>query len=272
MAIVSWGRGNAFTVAYNDLPPQAMKDGVRTLLDDGCKSAIAGLKATQVMTNAIRVAGHPGRELTCRGTTRGSKVSVHARVFMAGSRYYQIMWIGPGSEPVADVTRFLDSVEIMATAKSNPDQSLAANAVGRKSGKPKQPRNTKDVKRPEPKPAADSPQQGRPAKEKDVAVRPEPPPRRTRKEPRPLTEDQKKFIYRSLKMSDTTLARLKEARERFRNKGYNVRGNDKGIEAAERMRDRQRESYRKRHQLTDAQLDAILAEGDLKGWGIVGVP
>jgi hypothetical protein len=103
----------AFGVAYNDYPNEILQADPQKVLDGGRDGAKENLKGTVVSEISLTYKGHPGREFTILGDVQGHKLFYHTRVFLIGTRLYQMQVVRVGETPVdvADVVRFFSSFE-----------------------------------------------------------------------------------------------------------------------------------------------------------------
>jgi hypothetical protein len=103
----------AFGVAYNDYPPAILQADPQTVLDGGRDGAKQNLGGTVVSETQMTYRGNPGREFTILGEVQGQKLFYHTRIFLIGTRLYQLQIVRVGESPidVADTVRFFSSFE-----------------------------------------------------------------------------------------------------------------------------------------------------------------
>lgn len=103
----------AFGVAYNDYPEEVLQADPEAILDGGRDGAKQNLQGNVVSEITLNYKGHLGREFTIVGEVQGQKLFYHTRVFLIGTRLYQLQVVRVGDTPVdvADVVRFFSSFE-----------------------------------------------------------------------------------------------------------------------------------------------------------------
>ena len=103
----------AYGVAYNDYPMEVLQADPEKILDGGRDGAKENLQGNVVSEISVTYKGHLGREFTIIGEVQGQKLFYHTRVFLIGTRLYQIQVVRVGETPVdvADVVRFFSSFE-----------------------------------------------------------------------------------------------------------------------------------------------------------------
>jgi len=106
----------AFGVGYADLPKGVDYDRILKAGRDALVRNIAGAVTNE---RAIALDGASGIEFAAMGTTRDAPLQLAARVLIAGTRYYQIAFIGhEGKASAADTELFLGSFKLLARGRS----------------------------------------------------------------------------------------------------------------------------------------------------------
>lgn len=107
------GGNVAYGVAYNDYPNEILQTDPEKVLDGGRDGAKENLGGAIVSETRLTIHGHPGREFTILSEVQGQKLFYHTRVFLIGTRLYQMQIVRVGDVPVdvADVVRFFASFE-----------------------------------------------------------------------------------------------------------------------------------------------------------------
>ena len=107
---VAEGRNDAvFVVSYTDYPEADLKKGaVEKRLDHARDGAVASAGGKLRSEQAIKLKGHPGREIVVE---KGSEVLARMRIFLVNGRLYQVMVLGKA--PADDVKSFLASFELI---------------------------------------------------------------------------------------------------------------------------------------------------------------
>ncbi|MFV0445229.1 MAG: hypothetical protein ACK5Q5_16755 [Planctomycetaceae bacterium] len=106
----------AFSVAFNDYPPSIQQADPNLVLDGGRDGAKENLKGTVVSEISLTYQGAPGREFTIISDLQGQKLFYHTRIFLIGTRLYQMQIVRLGETPIdiADAVRFFSSFEQVA--------------------------------------------------------------------------------------------------------------------------------------------------------------
>jgi hypothetical protein len=101
----------SYMVAYSDYPSNLVRYAdVDEMLDGARDGAVDNVDGTLVGERKIRLQGYPGRELWIEATMAGKQGLAQARIYMVGSRLYQIIAGGlKDSFPAGDAERFLNS-------------------------------------------------------------------------------------------------------------------------------------------------------------------
>jgi hypothetical protein len=103
--------GMAFGVAYADLPKGA--DANRTLAE-GRDALLRNVAADRVSQRAVEIPGAQGIEIEALGGAPDAQRRLAARVLIAGSRYYQIAFIGRDERAAAvDTALYLGSFKLL---------------------------------------------------------------------------------------------------------------------------------------------------------------
>jgi hypothetical protein len=98
-----------FVVAYADYP----MGNVKQELDANRDSFLRGMQATLVSESDIKLQENPGREI--RATRE--KLAIRSRIYIVGTRYYQVMAITPATLPAGlEADKFLTSFELLTSA------------------------------------------------------------------------------------------------------------------------------------------------------------
>lgn len=107
------GGNVAFGVAFNDYPQDVLQADPEKVLDGGRDGAKENLGGELVSETSMTYKGHPAREFTILSDGLGQRLFYHTRVFLIGTRLYQIQVVRVGDAPVdvADVVRFFASFE-----------------------------------------------------------------------------------------------------------------------------------------------------------------
>lgn len=116
--IVMYGgelEGAAFQVGYNDYPEGFVTDdNSADLLDGAREGMVSNIGGTLVSEKKLTLKGFPGREIVATVMIEEMEATVKARVFIAGSRLYQIIVVAP--QDGADAQRidaFLQSLKLL---------------------------------------------------------------------------------------------------------------------------------------------------------------
>jgi hypothetical protein len=109
---VAEGRNDSlFVVSYCDFPMSDLKKAdVDQRLDQARDGAIASARGKKRSEEAIKLNGHPGREIVIE---KDGEIVVKMRIYLAKNRLYQVMVLGAG--PVfasKDPATFLDSFRL----------------------------------------------------------------------------------------------------------------------------------------------------------------
>ncbi|HKS26179.1 MAG TPA: hypothetical protein VJS44_00095 [Pyrinomonadaceae bacterium] len=100
-----------FIVAYADY----RMAGVKQELDANRDSFLRGMKATLVSESDIKLGENPGREIRAAR----DRLSIRSRIFLVGSRYYQVIAITNANLPGnLEADKFLNSFELVTAGKS----------------------------------------------------------------------------------------------------------------------------------------------------------
>jgi hypothetical protein len=125
MAMADTGAQGAYIVGHSDLPVRPPAESIDEVLDGACNGAVSRTRGTEVSRESITFADQPGRFLTFEGTQLGRQYRAQVKVFLAGRRLYQAMWLGPpDNEPTDEIAKFFDSFALTGVVDSEP--SLAA--------------------------------------------------------------------------------------------------------------------------------------------------
>jgi hypothetical protein len=117
----------AYTVAYGDFPPAYVQStGPQAILDGAVQGAVTSAQGTLQTATPISSGTIPGQDyiLVAGGDT------VHARVFLAGSRLYQLIEVGPEASGLPDVDAFFGSFTIQAATSGATSASASLPSVG----------------------------------------------------------------------------------------------------------------------------------------------
>jgi len=103
----------AFSVVLSDYPPEHVKRvGSATILDGARDGAVANTQGKLLSELIIEIAGNPGRDLKI--SAAGGKGTVRAKLFLVGSRLYQVLAVTPTEDSYApQVGRFLESFKLL---------------------------------------------------------------------------------------------------------------------------------------------------------------
>jgi hypothetical protein len=103
----------AFLVMYSDFPAEMVKAvDADTLLDGGVNGAAQGGKL--ISQKKIEIDGHKGREFVAEKAEGTLQLTLKARTYLVGNRLYQAITSAvKGSEPWADIDKFLDSFKLL---------------------------------------------------------------------------------------------------------------------------------------------------------------
>lgn len=107
------GGNVAFGIAYNDYPEEILAAQAEKILDVGRDGVRDNLSGAVVSETYMTFKGHPAREFTVLGEVQGKKLLYHARMYLIGTRLYQMQVVRVGDTPVdiADMIRFFASFE-----------------------------------------------------------------------------------------------------------------------------------------------------------------
>ncbi len=106
-------RGSSvYMVVYGDYPEALMATEDKGLLLDAARDgAVGNIQGTLLSEREISIGGHPGRELQVQSSD--GKLSLQIRIYLVGSRQYQVVMVSPkSSTPAADRDRFFDSFKL----------------------------------------------------------------------------------------------------------------------------------------------------------------
>ncbi len=114
MYAVSLKRGT-MAVAYTDYPAAALAgEHGREQLDAERDALLRNIGASQHSEEKVLVAGLPGRQVLAEGRTGARDLLLKARFVVAGSRLYQIAYVGErDSVATADIDMFLTSFKLL---------------------------------------------------------------------------------------------------------------------------------------------------------------
>ncbi|MCA9055107.1 MAG: hypothetical protein KDA75_14800 [Planctomycetaceae bacterium] len=120
----------AFGVAYNDYPEEVLGADPEKILDGGRDGARDNLGGTIVSEISLSYRGHPGREFTILSEVQGQRLMYHTRLFLIGTRLYQMQIVRVGETPVdlADAIRFFSSFESLGTSEQYPARTATGAA------------------------------------------------------------------------------------------------------------------------------------------------
>ncbi len=102
-------------VAYTDAAAAALAaEPIRAQVDAARDALLRNIGAGARTEEEVGVAGLPGRQVYAEGWAGGKAVLLKARFVVAGSRLYQIAYVGTqGSVAMADVDMFLASFKLL---------------------------------------------------------------------------------------------------------------------------------------------------------------
>jgi len=146
------GAGVTYNVTYNDLPADLATSGKADGVLDRTTSGLAAAGRNKVVdSQALRLLGHPGREVEFEsGTRRGT-----SRIYLVGPRLYQVMVVAPGPTLPPAAEAFLDSFRLLRDVPPIAPEALAASPPASASASAPAP--------PGPAPSAPPPVAGAPA-------------------------------------------------------------------------------------------------------------
>ncbi len=101
-------------VAYTDYPAAALAgEHAREQLDAERDALLRNIGASTHSEEEVRIAGLPGRQVYAEGRSGARRVLLKARFVVAGSRLYQIAYVGErDSLATADIDMFLTSFKL----------------------------------------------------------------------------------------------------------------------------------------------------------------
>ncbi len=104
----------AMGVSFNDYPEQILNQPAKDLLDGGRDGAVKNLNGKLIAELEISLSGNPGREFTVQGGEGESRLFYHTRVYLVGTRMYQLQVIRIGDTPLdaEAVVKFFSSFEL----------------------------------------------------------------------------------------------------------------------------------------------------------------
>jgi hypothetical protein len=104
-------RDSAYMVGYSDYPKFLVDSAVVDEMLDGARDgAVANVDGRLVWERRIRLQGYPGRELWIEADVDGESGLAHARLYLVGTRLYQILVAGPTHEySQSNAEKFLNS-------------------------------------------------------------------------------------------------------------------------------------------------------------------
>lgn len=114
MYSVSLERGT-MGVAYIDYPAAALAaGGIREQLDAARDALLRNIRGGVRSEEDISIGGFPGRQLYAEGRAGAESALLKARFVLAGSRLYQIAYVGiKDGVAMADVDMFLASFKLL---------------------------------------------------------------------------------------------------------------------------------------------------------------
>jgi hypothetical protein len=102
----------SFGVAYLDIHPSRLAEGVDAILSDAVGAMASGAEKTLLDDKEISLGGHPGREFGIR-TQKGQ--TTRARVYVMRGRLYILVVNGaPGKDLSDEAPRFLNSFKLLS--------------------------------------------------------------------------------------------------------------------------------------------------------------
>lgn len=104
-----------YIVGYSDYPEDVVKQSdPENMLDGSRNGAVSNVNGKLVLESKVSLDGNPGREIVIDAKTgAGQDATVKARIYLVGSRLYQVMVIGPkGQISSADMDEFLQSFKL----------------------------------------------------------------------------------------------------------------------------------------------------------------
>lgn len=101
-------------VSYNDYPKDIQKKPSKELLDSGRDGAVENLNGKLLAEADFTFQGYPGREFSIIAGQGENRIFYLTRVFIVGSRMYQLQVMRLGGEPldVEEVTKFFAAFEV----------------------------------------------------------------------------------------------------------------------------------------------------------------
>ena len=103
--------GVAFGVAHAEIP--AGYDRRAGLIAAARAGLLRNIEGHVVAARTISIDGAEGEEFRAEGTASGHPMELAARIFIAGPRFYQVVFVGQkGKVPAADVELFLGSFRL----------------------------------------------------------------------------------------------------------------------------------------------------------------
>ncbi len=115
-----------YSVTYDDMPQEALDAGAKAILD-GVAESLADVTTSK---KEIKLDGHPGMEVLMEFEEEGVPVMIKNRIFVVGSRMYQVMVVCRVEEKgSADFNRFHDSFQIAAKDSTEPDELVDESKI-----------------------------------------------------------------------------------------------------------------------------------------------
>ena len=102
-------RGVAYMASFNDYPSEFIKNSnEKDLLDGARDGAVANVQGKLLSEQIIELNNAPGREI--RVESADGKNTIVARIYLAGSRLYQVLVVTPKANGFdKNIKKFLDS-------------------------------------------------------------------------------------------------------------------------------------------------------------------
>ena len=125
---VAWG------VSYNDYPIEIPKANTEKVLQGGKMGAMRRFNAKVINEIKLQMGNHTGLEFTLEGKMGERDLIYHSRIFLVGSRMYQLQVIQVDGEPVdvSDTFRFLGSFQLSdGTEETKPNKPNGNTPAGK---------------------------------------------------------------------------------------------------------------------------------------------
>ncbi|MBM3294244.1 MAG: hypothetical protein FJY82_06925 [Candidatus Aminicenantes bacterium] len=104
----------AYGVTCNDFPPALVQGkNAQILIKGGSEGLVNQFAGTVTGEQVLELDGNPGLEIALNGTTQGVKIFAKGRIYLVGTRMYQIfVFAEEGRKDLSAIDRFLKSFKL----------------------------------------------------------------------------------------------------------------------------------------------------------------